>query len=253
MKILIVEDDFVLAEEILRLCKRWGFEGEYLEDFSDVDKQCESSHCDLVLMDINLPFYDGFYWCQKIRSVSKVPILFLSSRDQNADKVMAMVSGGDDYVEKPFDAELLLVKIRSLLRRSYEYTQSDREYLESGLVYDRGQGILLYKNQPIEMTKSENRIMGILADYKGQVVDRETLMQGLWNTDEYVTDASLTVLVSKFVLRQEEVPVFIPEKGKGIICNEEIFKRKMGGTDYRSGICGLFEYIPDTALCHVSL
>lgn len=197
MKILIVEDDFVLAEEILLLCQRWGFEGEYLEDFTDVDKQCESSHCDLILMDINLPFYDGFYWCQKIRSVSKVPVLFLSSRDQNADKVMAMVSGGDDYVEKPFDAELLLVKIRSLLRRSYEYTQSDREYLESGLVYDRGQGILLYKNQPIEMTKSENRIMSILADYKGQVVDRETLMQGLWNTDEYVTDASLTVLISR--------------------------------------------------------
>ena len=80
-KILIVEDDFVLAEEILLLCQRWGFEGEYLEDFTDVDKQCESSHCDLVLMDINLPFYDGFYWCQKIRSVSKVPVLFLSSRD----------------------------------------------------------------------------------------------------------------------------------------------------------------------------
>lgn len=197
MKILIIEDDLVLAEEIVRLCKRWGFDGEYLEDFSDVDKQCERSCCDLVLMDINLPFYDGFYWCQKIRRVSKVPILFLSSREQNADKVMAMVSGGDDYVEKPFDPEILLVKIRSLLRRTYEYTQSDREYLESGLIYDRGQGTLLYENQVIEMTKSENRIMGILADYKGQVVDRETLMQCLWNTDEYVTDASLTVLVSR--------------------------------------------------------
>ena len=170
-------------------------------------------------MDINLPFYDGFYWCQKIRSISKVPILFLSSRDQNADKVMAMVSGGDDYVEKPFDAELLLVKIRSLLRRSYEYVQSDREYLESGLVYDRGQGILFYENQPIEITKSESRIMSILADYKGQVVDRETLMQGLWNTDEYVTDASLTVLISrlrsKICAATEGISCIHTRKGKG--------------------------------------
>lgn len=219
MKILIVEDDLVLAEEILLLCQRWGFEGEYLEDFTDVDKQCENSHCDLVLMDINLPFYDGFYWCQKIRSISKVPILFLSSRDQNSDKVMAMVSGGDDYVGKPFDAELLLVKIRSLLRRSYEYVQSDREYLESELIYDRGQGILLYQNEPIEMTKSENRIMSILADYKGQVVDRETLMQGLWNTDEYVTDASLTVLISrlrsKICAATEGISCIHTRKGKG--------------------------------------
>ena len=143
----------------------------------------------------------------------------VASRDQNADKVMAMVSGGDDYVEKPFDAELLLVKIRSLLRRSYEYIQSDREYLESGLVYDRGQGILFYENQPIEMTKSENRIMSILADYKGQVVDRETLMQGLWNTDEYVTDASLTVLISrlrsKICAATEGISCIHTRKGKG--------------------------------------
>ena len=197
MKILIVEDDLVLAEEILLLCQRWGFEGEYLEDFTDVDKQCESSHCDLILMDINLPFYDGFYWCQKIRSVSKVPVLFLSSRDQNADKVMAMVSGGDDYVEKPFDTELLLVKIRSLLRRAYEYTQADREYIRENLVYDRNQGVLLYEGKMIEMTKSENRILSLLAENKGNVVEREELMRYLWSTDEYVTDASLTVLVSR--------------------------------------------------------
>lgn len=219
MKILIVEDDFILAGEICRLCEKWGFEAVYLEEFQEVDKQCEKSGCDLVLMDINLPYYDGFYWCSKIRSFSRVPILFLSSRDQNADKVMAMVSGGDDYVEKPFDTELLLVKIRALLRRAYEYTQADREYLGEHLVYDRNQGVLLYKGRTIEMTKSENRILGILAENKGRVVEREELMQHLWSTDEYVTDASLTVLVSRLRAKIAEcadgVSCIHTRKGKG--------------------------------------
>ena len=129
MKILLVEDDLTLAEEIVRLCRKWGFEAEYLEEFEAVDREWKKRQGDLILMDINLPFYDGFYWAREIRKISRVPILFLSSRDQNSDKVMAMVSGGDDYVEKPFDGELLLVKIRALLRRAYEYTVSDREYL----------------------------------------------------------------------------------------------------------------------------
>lgn len=198
MKILVIEDDFVLAGEVCKLCEKWGFEAEYLEEFSAVDRECEMRKPDLVLMDINIPSYDGFYWCRKIRELSKLPILFLSSRDQNSDKVLAMLSGGDDYVEKPFDSELLLVKIRSLLRRAYEYAQSEREYVGEGLIYDRGQGILIYEGRTMELTKSENRIMGLLADHRGQVVERETLMQQLWNTDEYVTDSSLTVLISRF-------------------------------------------------------
>ncbi|MDO5345766.1 MAG: response regulator transcription factor [Lachnospiraceae bacterium] len=198
MKILIVEDDLVLAREICRLCEKWMFQAEYLETFDEVDGEWQRRRPDLILMDINLPSYDGFYWCGRIRRLSQVPVLFLSSRDQNGDKVMAMVSGGDDYIEKPFDPELLLVKIRSMLRRAYEYTQTERESIGEDLVYDRNQGRLLYREQTvIEMTKSENRIFGMLADHRGQVVERETLMQQLWNTDEYVTDASLTVLVSR--------------------------------------------------------
>lgn len=197
MKILVVEDDMVLAEEICKLLEKWGFQGEYLEDFSAVDKEWAKRRAQLILMDINLPYYDGFYWCSRIRELSSVPILFLSSRDQNGDKVMAMMSGGDDYVEKPFDPELLLVKIRSLLRRTYEYTQNECEYVGENLIYDRNQGVLFYQGHRIEMTKSENRILGLLADNRGKVVGREDLMRQLWSTDEYVTDASLTVLVSR--------------------------------------------------------
>ena len=219
MKLLIVEDDLVLAQEICHLCGKWGFEAEYLEEFEAVDREWERRQADLVLMDVNLPSCDGFHWCRKIRELSNIPVLFLSSRDQNADKVMAMVSGGDDYVEKPFDPELLLVKIRALLRRAYEYTQNEREYIGNDLIYDRSQGILFYQGTPIEMTKSENKIMGLLADRKGQVVDRESLMQHLWSTDEFVTDASLTVLVSrlraKISAAAEGTEVIRTKKGKG--------------------------------------
>lgn len=219
MKILLVEDDLTLAEEIVRLCRKWGYDAEYLEEFQAVDREFRKRQADLILMDINLPFYDGFYWAKEIRKLSRVPILFLSSRDQNSDKVMAMVSGGDDYVEKPFDGELLLVKIRSLLRRAYEYTAIDREYLAEGLLYDRGQGNLAYQGQTAELTRSENKILGLLADNRGKIVEREQLMEYLWSTDEYVTDASLTVLVSRL---RAKIADFAPgiscihtKKGKG--------------------------------------
>lgn len=219
MKIFIIEDDFTLAEEICRLCIKWNFEAEYLEDFSAIEKAFEMRKPDLLLMDINIPSYDGFYWCRRIREVSRVPILFLSSRDQNSDKMLAMLSGGDDYVEKPFDSELLLVKIRSLLRRAYEYTQNDREYIGRDLIYDRGQGVLIYKDRVIELTKSESRIMSMLAEGRGRVVEREVLMQQLWNTDEYVTDASLTVLVSrlksKIAKAADGLECIRTKKGKG--------------------------------------
>ena len=197
MKILIVEDDLILAKEIKRLLKKWDFEAEYLEEFSAVDEEWQKRQSDMILMDINLPFFDGFYWSRKIRELSNVPILFLSSRDQNADKILAMLSGGDDYVEKPFDLELLFIKIRQLFRRAYEYTQSDKEYIGKDLIYDRNKGSLFYNGTQIELTKSENRILSLFAEKKGQVVTREALMRHLWNTDEYVTDASLTVLISR--------------------------------------------------------
>lgn len=219
MKILVVEDDMVLAEEICKLLEKWGFQGEYLEDFSAVDKEWAKRRAQLILMDINLPYYDGFYWCSRIRELSSVPILFLSSRDQNGDKVMAMMSGGDDYVEKPFDPELLLVKIRSLLRRTYEYTQNECEYVGENLIYDRNQGVLFYQGHRIEMTKSENRILGLLVDNRGKVVGREDLMRQLWSTDEYVTDASLTVLVSRLRTKIFEetggIECIRTRKGKG--------------------------------------
>ncbi|GAA0268194.1 response regulator transcription factor [Faecalicatena contorta] len=217
MKILIVEDDMTLAKELVLLCERWGFEAVYAKQFDDIANEYISRQPDLILMDINLPSFDGFYWCEKIRQISNVPLLYLSSRDQNADKVMAMAAGGDDYVEKPFDPELLLLKIRAMLRRAYEYTTNERIYLNGGMYYESGQFVC--NGMTVDLTKSESKIMAALLSKKGSVVSREKLMQQLWNTDEFVTDASLSVLVSRLRAKLNEVTggsdIIVTKKGMG--------------------------------------
>lgn len=217
MKILVIEDDLILAKELVLLCRRWGFDATYVEEFQEITKEYIAYQPDLVLLDINLPYYDGFYWCGQIRKLSNVPLLYLSSRDQNADKIMAMAAGGDDYVEKPFDPELLLLKIRAMLRRAYEYTANDRIYLNDQMYYESGQFVCAGK--AVELTKSESKIMASLLSGQGTVVSREKLMQQLWNTDEFVTDASLTVLVSRLRTKLKEITggrdVIMTRKGMG--------------------------------------
>lgn len=197
MKIMIIEDDLILARELKLLCNKWNFTAKYIKNFKHVDQECYDYQPDLILLDINLPFYDGFYWCQKIRSNSTVPILFISSREQNSDKIMALASGGDDYIEKPFDLELLLMKIKAMLRRTYEYKHLDKEYLDEDISYDIANGSLTYKNQVLELTKSEAKIMTTLIQHRASPVTREQLMMVLWNTNEFITDATLSVHISR--------------------------------------------------------
>lgn len=217
MRILIVEDDLTLANELILLCRRWGFEAFCVKDFQQIKEEFASCQPDFVLMDINLPYFDGFYWCEQIRGISNVPVLFLSSRDQNADKVMAMAVGGDDYVEKPFDPELLLLKIRAMIRRAYEYTANDREYLNDRMYYENG--VFVCNGKSVELTRSESKIVSLLLSKRGSIVSREKLMQQLWNTDEFVTDASLTVLVSRLRAKLDEITdgqeVIVTKKGMG--------------------------------------
>lgn len=217
MRILIVEDDQTLANELVLLCRRWGFEAFCAKQFQEIREEFAFYQPDFVLMDINLPYFDGFYWCEQIRKVSNVPVLFLSSREQNADKVMAMAAGGDDYVEKPFDPELLLLKIRAMLRRAYEYKANDREYLKDGMYYENG--MFVCQGKSVELTRSESKIMSTLLAKRGCIVSREKLMQQLWNTDEFVTDASLTVLVSRLRAKLDGITggqdVIVTKKGMG--------------------------------------
>lgn len=197
MKILIAEDDEVLAREIQMACMRWGFETDTVKDFQRVTETVIQQKPDLILLDINLPYYDGFYWCEMIRRFSTLPILFISSRDQDQDKIMAMMSGGDDYLQKPFSLPLLMAKLQALLRRSYEYAGHTMILLHEELCYDADKGVLQHGEEEIELTRTEHKILQILVRNRGSIVSREELMMQIWSTDEFISDGSLTTGISR--------------------------------------------------------
>lgn len=196
-KILLIEDDLDVAKELALSLRKWGFEVESINEFNNIVKEFIDKKPSLVLMDVNLPFYDGFYWCEKIRELSKVPIIFLSSRDSNMDIIMGMNNGGDDYITKPFSVEVLISKINALLRRSYDYTSSDSLIYYNDIVLDIEKCILRYKDNEIELTKNEIKILSLLIKNKGKVVSREKIMMSLWNDDEFVSDNTLTVNITR--------------------------------------------------------
>ena len=197
MKIMLVEDDEALAGEIGSFLRRWGYETVEARHFDRIGEEFSQQMPQLVLMDINLPFYDGFYWCGKIREVSDVPVLYISSRDDDRDKIMAVAQGGDDYVEKPFQLELLKAKVWALLRRTYKYKVKEQTYLGEELYFDWGQQELFWREKEIELTKSERRVVVKLIEKSPGVVTREELMMDLWETDEYVSDGTLTTMISR--------------------------------------------------------
>lgn len=196
-KILLIEDDLDVAKELALSLRKWGFEVESIDEFNNIVKEFIDKKPSLVLMDVNLPFYDGFYWCEKIRELSKVPIIFLSSRDSNMDIIMGMNNGGDDYITKPFSVEVLISKINALLRRSYDYNSSDSLIYYNDAVLDIEKCTFRYKDNEIEITKNEIKILSLLIKNKGKVVSREKLMMSLWNDDEFVSDNTLTVNITR--------------------------------------------------------
>lgn len=197
MKIMLVEDDQALAGEISSFLRRWGYETVEAQHFDRIGEEFSQHMPQLVLMDINLPFYDGFYWCGQIRQVSDVPILYISSRSDDRDKIMAMAQGGDDYVEKPFRLELLKAKIQAILRRTYEYKVRERIFLGEGLYFSPEQQALYFHGKEIELTKLERQVFQKLAAVRPDVAAREELMMELWNTEEYVSDGTLTTVVCR--------------------------------------------------------
>lgn len=197
IKIMIVEDDFQLATQLKSYLIKWGYDVQNVESFKDVLDEFNNIKPDLVLMDINLPFYDGFYWCFKIREISKVPMIFISSRDSDNDKIMAIAQGGDDFVEKPFNLTLLKAKIEAILRRTYQYKVEQKAFVKENIYYDAINSVIIKYNIEVELTKSENTIIKTLLKEKGNVVSRAILMDELWNTDEFISDNTLTVLISR--------------------------------------------------------
>ena len=218
MKIMIIEDDRTLAAEIAAFLGRWGYDTVTAKEFQRVLEEFTACRPQLVLMDINLPYYDGFYWCSKIRQISDVPILYISSRDDDRDKIMAMAQGGDDYVEKPFHLELLKAKVQAILRRTYEYKVKEQIFLSSELRFDWEQQALYFGGEEIDLTKTERRVMAKLVENRPDVVTREELMMDLWDTDEYVSDGTLTTVISRLRSKLKSVcgtEVIGTKKGQG--------------------------------------
>ena len=216
-KILLVEDDEVIRQQVKKILEQWGYEVVLVEDFMEVLSIFVKEEPHLVLMDIGLPLFNGYHWCQEIRKVSKVPIMFLSSRDQAMDIVMAINMGGDDFVTKPFDQNVLLAKIQGLLRRSYEFgkDQSLLEYM--GVILNLKAMDLVYQGEVVSLTKNEFQILQVLFERSGNIVSREDLMKELWNSDFFIDDNTLSVNVARLRKKLEAVGLndFIETK-KGV-------------------------------------
>lgn len=198
MKIMIVEDEPIIRDMIGESIRKWGYETIILDDFSQVLEIFLKENPHLVLMDINLPVYDGFYWCNKIRDISKVPIIFISSRNTPMDMVMSMNMGGDDFIQKPFYEEVLITKIKALLRRTYSYTETVATIIEhDGIMLNLNNGDVFYGDKKAELTKNEFKILNILMQNKGSVVSREKIMRNLWEDESFVDDNTLTVNIAR--------------------------------------------------------
>lgn len=196
-KIMIVEDDQGIREAVEAKIRSWDMQARSVEDFRNVTSEFAQYAPHLVLLDISLPFMDGYHWCREIRKVSKVPIVFISSASDNMNIVMAMNMGADDFIAKPFDGEVLIAKICAILRRSYDFGESIPVLEHRGAMLDTGDGSFVYKEQRIPLSKNEFRILAVLMKHKGKVVSREKLMEALWQTDEFVDENALTVNVGR--------------------------------------------------------
>jgi len=196
-RIFLVEDDETIARLIKKHLEKWEYEVSTVQDFDNVLGEFAACDPQLVLLDIRLPFYNGYHWCTQIRQVSKVPIIFLSSVSDNMNIVMAMNMGADDFIPKPFDLEVLTAKVQALLRRSYDFAGSSSMLEHKGMLLNLSDATILYQEQKVELTKNELKILQTLIENKMQVVTRETLMTRLWESDMYVDENTLSVNVNR--------------------------------------------------------
>lgn len=217
-RIAIVEDDQVIAKEVAHFLTMWGYQVSIIQDFQNVLNQIINSQAQLILLDIALPFFNGFYWCQKIRELSNIPIIFISSASDNMNMVMAMNMGADDFIAKPFDLTVLNAKIQALLRRSYDY-QIQNNFVEwQGAIIDLSSARLNKDGCSVDLTKNEFKILQILIENKGKIVSRDSLMVRLWETDMYVDENTLNVNVNRLRRKLEKVglhEVILTKKGLG--------------------------------------
>ena len=217
-KIFLVEDDEVIARTIKKHLEGWDYEVLCVGEFSDIMQEFTAFDPHLVLMDIKLPFYNGYYWCSEIRKVSKVPVIFVSSAADNMNIVMAVNMGGDDFISKPFDLDVLTVKIQAMLRRSYDFVGQSSVVEHKGALLKLTEATLVFHEEKIELTKNELKILQILFENKDKVVGRDIIMTKLWEDDSYVDENTLSVNINRLRKKLEAIGLeefIITKKGIG--------------------------------------
>ncbi|MBN1062849.1 DNA-binding response regulator [Clostridium botulinum] len=222
-KILIVEDDLTISSILKNHLCKWGYEAEFVYDFNNVVSSFIEYDPQLVVLDITLPFYNGFHWCTEIRKISKVPIIFASSASDNMNLIMAINMGADDFIAKPFDLNVIVAKVQALIRRTYSF-QGQINILESnGAVLNLGDTTITYNDKKLELSKNEFKILQILLENKNKAVSRDDIMTHLWNSDSFIDDNTLTVNVTRLRRKLEDINLkdFIKtKKGMGYIVGD---------------------------------
>jgi OmpR family two-component system bacitracin resistance response regulator BceR len=208
--IFIIEDDDAIFRSLKERLEQWSFHVTGPERFDDVMSTYIKVQPQLVIIDIQLPMYDGFHWCREIRAVSKVPILFLSSRDHPLDMVMAMNMGADDYIQKPFHMDVLLAQIQAILRRTYAYSEEADDLIEwNGTIIDMKRGLIRKDGQDVLLTKNEFFILVVLVKSRDKVISRQDLIRKLWDDEQFVNDNTLTANITR--LRQKLAIIHLEE------------------------------------------
>lgn len=206
-KILIVEDDAVIAKSIKEYLNSWNYEVELISDFKDIMQEFINFDPHLVLLDISLPFFNGYHWCSEIRKISKIPIIFISSMSENMNIIMAVNMGGDDFISKPFDLSVLVAKVQALLRRSYSFGGKMDIIDHKGMVLNLDDATIEYNNNKLELTKNEFKILQILFENIGRVIPRNIIMTKLWESDSYIDDNTLTVNMTRIRRKLSDIGI----------------------------------------------
>ncbi|EPY2276540.1 response regulator transcription factor [Clostridium sporogenes] len=219
-KILIIEDDEVIREELQNFLIKYGYEVKAPIDFNNIIKYVENEHVNLILLDINLPLYDGYYICREIRKTSDVPIIIVTSRDSDVDELMSINLGADDFITKPYNTEILLARITNILKRTYGNLKTNNILNYRDFNLNLSNATVIYKDKSLELTKNEVKILSYLINNKGNIVKRDLLMEYLWKSDYFVDDSTLTVNINRLRKKLQEIGIENPietRRGLGYI------------------------------------
>lgn len=219
-RIYIVEDDWDIANKMKKHLEKWAYHVTLAENFEDILGEAGQILPDLILLDIHLPCYNGFYWCRELRRLFKVPIVFISSSDDNMNIVMAMDMGGDDFIAKPFDLAVLTAKLGAILRRSYSYAGQMNMIEHEGAVLNLLDGSMAYQGKRAEFSKNELSILALLMENAGEIVSRDTIMMQLWDSDAFIDDNTLSVNVARIRKKLSSIGLkdfVVTKKGMGYL------------------------------------